>query len=112
MQITHRIHRNVDVLDISGQFTFGARKDFTAALEKLKQKNSPHVMLNFKQVAFIDSAAIGLLALAAQQCKAGNRKLSLVGAQGTVNQVLALAHIDQMVPMFPNEDAALNGKAA
>jgi len=48
MQITHRIHRNVDVLDINGQFTFGARKDFTAALEKLKQKKQPHVMLNFK----------------------------------------------------------------
>lgn len=112
MQIAHRIHRNAEVLDISGQFTFGARKEFTTAIEKLKQKETVHVILNFKQVAFIDSAAIGLLALAAQQFKGGARKLSLVGAHGTVNQVLALAHIDQMLPMFPNEDAALIGKAA
>ena len=112
MQITHRLHRNVDVLDINGQFTFGARKEFVAAMEKMKQKNSPHVMLNFKQVTFIDSAAIGLLALAAQESKSGHRKLSVIAAQGTVNQVLALAHIDQMVPMFMNEDAALSAKAA
>lgn len=112
MQIVHRSHRNVDVLDITGQFNFGARKDFSAAVEKLKQAGSPHVMLNFKQVTFVDSAAIGLLALAAQQFKSLNRRLSIVGAQGTVKQVLDLAHIDQMIPTFPTEDAGINAKAA
>lgn len=112
MQIVHRVHRNVDVLELSGQFNFGARKDFTAALEKLKQGNARHVILQFKQVTFVDSAAIGLLALAAQQFRTANRRLSLVGAQGTVKQVLDLAQIGQMVPHFPSEDAAVNAQAA
>lgn len=112
MQITHRVFRNVDVIDITGQFNFGTRKEFTAALDKLKQSGSAHVILNFKHVTFVDSAAIGLLALASQQFKSTNRKLSLVGVQGTVKQVLNLAHIEQMIPTFPTEDAALSGKAA
>ncbi|MDP1756326.1 MAG: STAS domain-containing protein, partial [Pseudohongiella sp.] len=70
------------------------------------------VILNFKSVTFVDSAAIGLLALAAQQFKSSNRSLSLVGAQGTVKQVLNLAHIEQMIPTFASEDAALSKKAA
>lgn len=66
MQIVHRAYRNIDVLDISGQFNFASRKDFSAALDKLKQAGNPHVVFNFKQITFVDSAAIGLLALAAQ----------------------------------------------
>lgn len=112
MQIVHRTHRTADVLDLVGQFNFGARKDFTAALEKVKQGNSPHILFNFKQVTFVDSAAIGLLALASQQFKNLNRRLGIVGAQGTVKQVLDLAHIGQMIPLFPSEDAAINAKAA
>ena len=112
MQIVHRSYRNADVLDITGQFNFGSRRDFSAALEKVKQAGSAHVILNFKGVTFVDSAAIGLLALASQQFMSTNRKVSLVGAQGTVKQVLNLAHIEQMIPTFASEDAAISGKAA
>ena len=112
MQITHRAHRNVDVLELSGQFIFGARREFSAALETLKQAGCAHIILNFHQVTFLDSAAIGLLALASQQFKSANRRLSIVGAQGTVKQVLDLANIHQMIPNFPSEDAAVNATAA
>jgi len=112
MQISHRSYRNADVIDITGQFTFGTRKEFTAAMEKVKQTGKSHVILNVKGVVFVDSAAIGLLALAAQQFKSTNRNLSLVGAQGTVKQVLNLAHMEQMIPIFATEDAAIGTKAA
>ena len=75
-------------------------------------RGGAHVILNFKHVTFVDSAAIGLLALASQQFKSTNRKLSLVGVQGTVKQVLNLAHIEQMIPTFASEDLAIGAKAA
>lgn len=112
MQIVQRSYRNADVIDVTGQFNFGSRKEFSAALEKVKQAGNAHIILNMKQVTFVDSAAIGLLALASQQFKGTGRTLSLVGAQGTVKQVLDLAHIDQMIPTFAHEDAAISGKAA
>ncbi|SPP65119.1 STAS domain-containing protein [Nitrospira lenta] len=112
MQITHRTYRNADVISISGQFNFGTRKEFTAAMEKVKQSGSAHVILNFQQVTFVDSAAIGLLALSSQHYKGTSRKLSLVGIQGTVKQVLQLAHIDQMIPTYASEDLAIGAKAA
>ena len=112
MQITHRTYRHAAVLDITGQFDFGSRKEFTAAMEKVTQSGVAQVILNFKGVIMVDSAAIGLLALAAQQFKSSNRTLSMVGAQGTVKQVLSLTHIEQMIPNFATEDAALGSKAA
>ena len=112
MQVTYRTHRNVDVIDLSGRFTFGERKEFMAAIDKLKQKGAPHIVVNFRQVTFIDSAAIGLLALASQQLKAENRRFSVSGAQGVVLQVLKLARVDQMLTMGADDDAVLNARAA
>lgn len=37
MQIAHRSYRNADVIDITGQFNFVTRKEFIAAMEKVKQ---------------------------------------------------------------------------
>lgn len=112
MQITHRTFGSADVLDLEGQFNFSARNAFTDALGALTKCGASHVLFNFRQVTFIDSAAIGLLAIAAQQCKPVKCTLSVVGAQGAVKQVLALARIDQLIPTFPDEATALGCKAA
>ncbi len=112
MQMTQRTFREAVVLEIADEFTYGGRKDFKAAMEKVQQAGCRHLILNFKHVTFVDSAAIGLLALAAHQFKAGNRTLSLVSPQGTVKQILELANIHKMIPVFPSEDAAAGAKAA
>ncbi|MEC4889556.1 MAG: STAS domain-containing protein [Nitrospira sp.] len=112
MQITHRTAGSADILDLDGQFNFSARNAFTTALGTLTKRGATHVLFNFRHVTFIDSAAIGLLAIAAQQCKLVKCTLGVVGAQGAVKQVLALARIDQLIPTFPDEAAALGGKAA
>lgn len=112
MQITHRTSGTADILDLDGQFNFSARAAFADAFGALTKRGATHVLLNFKKVTFIDSAAIGLLAIAAQQCKPLTCALGVVGAHGAVKQVLALAHIDQMIPTFPDEAAALGSQAA
>ena len=81
-------------------------------MDKAKQSSSRHLILNFKQVTFVNSRAIGLLVLAAQQCKLDNHKLSLVAPQGSVKQILELANIPKLLPVFPSEEAATSGKAA
>lgn len=112
MQITHRIVGSADVLDLNGQFNFSARNAFADAVGLLTKRGASHIVFNFRHVTFIDSAAIGLLAIAAQQCKPAKCALSVVGAQGAVKQVLALAHIDQLIPLYHDEAAALGGQAA
>jgi anti-anti-sigma factor len=112
MKIAQHTFRDAIVLDLADEFTFSSRKEFSAALNKEKLAGCRHLLLNFKHVTFVDSAAIGLLALAAQQFKLENRILSLVSPQGTVKQVLELANIPKMIPVFPSEEAATNAQAA
>lgn len=112
MRIIQRPYRMAMILDMADEFSYVTRKEFSSALETLKQAKCPHVILNFRQVTFVDSAALGLLALAAQQFKAEHRKLSLVSPQGTVKQILELGNIHKMIPTYPSEEAAVGGAAA
>lgn len=112
MRITQRRLADAAVLDIADEFVYGTRQEFTAALETAKQQGFRHLILNLSQVTFVDSAAIGLLALTMHQYNADNRTLSLVSPQGTVKQILELANIQKMIPVFPSEAAATSGRAA
>lgn len=112
MRITQRAYRDAKVIDIADEFTYVTRKEFTTAVDKVKQEGCRHLILNFKQVTFVDSAAIGLIALVAQQFKAEGRTLRLVSPQGTVKQILELANIPRMVPVYQSELEATAGQAA
>jgi anti-anti-sigma factor len=110
MRIIQRMFGEAVALDIIDEFTYGARKEFTSTVDRVKHAGCRHLILNFDQVTFVDSAAIGLLALAAQQFKLEDRKLSMVSPQGTVKQILELANIHTMIPVFPSEDAVVSDK--
>jgi anti-anti-sigma factor len=107
MRITQRTLGDAVTLEIADEFTYGTRKEFSAPVERLRQSGCSHLILNMTQVTFLDSAAIGLLALVAQQFTAEQRTLSLVGPQGTVKQVLDIANISKLIPVYATEDAAM-----
>jgi anti-anti-sigma factor len=112
MRITERTLRDAVVLELADEFTYGNRKEFSAQVEKSRTSACSHLIVNVRDVTYMDSAAIGLLALTAQQFKGANKTLSLVGPQGTVKQVLDLANISTIIPTFPSEEAAIAGSAA
>lgn len=112
MRIIQCMFGDVVALDIIDEFTYGNRKEFTTAVKAIKQSGHRHLIINLREVTYLDSAAIGLLALTAQQFAAENRKISLVAPQGTVKQILEMANIDKMIPVFPTEEAATGTKAA
>ena len=57
-------------------------------------------------VPFIDSAALGMLALAHKNLKLANRQLILVASQEYVLRVLELANIHKMMPIVATEHEA------
>ena len=54
-------------------------------------------------VPFVDSAALGMLALAHKNLKLANRQLILVAPQEYVLRVLELANIHKMMPIVATE---------
>ncbi len=112
MPITQRITHNATVIDIDDVFTYRNRKDFSSAVMTFRESGGRHLIVNLHEVTYMDSAAVGLLALTSQQLMAEDRRISLVDPQGTVKQILEMANIDRMIAVFPSEDAAVDAQAA
>lgn len=112
MSITQRIWRDARVIHVEDVFTHRNRKEFSSAVTVFKESNAQHLIVDLHDAIYMDSAAIGLLALTSQQLMADERRISLVGPQGTVKQVLEMANIDKMIAVFPTEDAAAAARAS
>ena len=112
VDIIERNSAKVTVLTLRGDFTFPTRKDFTAAVQAAWAGGCSHLILNLEGVRFVDSAALGLLALTQSQCNLNRRRLSLVKPQPYVEEIFRLANIHLLIPIYASENAALSGMVA
>ena len=69
-------------------------------------------MIDLSQVAFLDSAALGLLMISHRQLDGEKRKLSLAYPQPTVRQILELANLHKTIPMIDAGVSTLAKKSA
>lgn len=111
MQITERSVSNAVVLDLSGDLTYAHREIFKSRVEALRQKGCRHVILNMADVRFVDSSGLGLLALVSQNFKLAQGRISLLRPQSYVREILGLANIPKLIPIFDNEQEAAARRA-
>ena len=85
---------------------------FQETIKNLSSKNVEHIIIDLAQVAFLDSAALGLLMITHRQLLADNRKLSLAYPQATVRQIIELANLHKTIPLIESPIARLIKKTA
>jgi stage II sporulation protein AA (anti-sigma F factor antagonist) len=112
MTITEEIHDQTATLKLEGGFTYTQRKLFQDALRNLSSKNIEHIIIDLAQVAFLDSAALGLLMITHRQLLADKRKLSLAHPQSTVRQIIELANLQKTIPLIESPVPRLARKTA
>lgn len=111
LSVTQETQDGATVLNIFGRFEFSGRKVFTDSLNKAQEGPVTHVILNFKNVPFVDSAALGLLALVQQNLKLKNIRVSVANPQDYVKKVFELANLPTFIPMFPSIQEAAQSLA-
>ena len=112
MQIKERIVPQGIILDVVGDLTYAHRAVFRAAVEKAKQAGCRHLIVNLEQVRFVDSAGLGLLVLMSQNFKLHQAQISILKPQSYVREILSLANIPKMIPIYEREEDALMARAA
>ena len=85
MIITQQMMNNKLTLMLSGRFTCQDRKLFQEAICQATATNPRDIILNFAQVPFIDSDAVGMLAWAKQSFQLTQQQLILVAPQEYVS---------------------------
>ena len=107
MEVKARLVLNATILDLIGELTYANRTTFKAAVERAKQGGCRHLVLNMERVRFLDSSALGMLALLAQSFKVSQGRVSLLKPQSYVREIMTLANIHKMMPLYESEEEAL-----
>ncbi|WP_228028144.1 STAS domain-containing protein [Chitinibacter fontanus] len=80
---------------MTGNFTFESHREFKQATTTvLEHPGLTDIELDFAEVDYMDSAALGMLLLLNE--RASGRKVTLVGCKGTVKSVLDIANFGKI----------------
>lgn len=97
MQVTKIIDGGKAVMKLSGRFDFNTHRDFREGFEAiLKNADVRSLDLDFSDVDYMDSSALGMLLLLNERAMARNISLSLVGCAGVVKQILDIANFGKL----------------
>jgi anti-anti-sigma factor len=97
MQIATEVAAGKAVLNLTGRFDFHSHRDFRSAYETaLEEAGVREIAINFKQVDYLDSSALGMLLLLREKSEAAGKSVSLIGLQGMVKQVLEIANFGKL----------------
>jgi len=107
MQITEHVRDGVLVLTVTGRLNFYSRKTFQAVMRHAEKSTTNHVVLNLQGVESMDSVALGMLVLSQTRLSIKGIEMSLVEPPSGVRDMLDLANIPKLIPVYPTEQAAI-----
>ena len=107
MPVTTREFQGARVLDLMGRFDTSAKQEVQAALNQALDAGALHVIFNMAGVPFIDSTAMGLLALNHQKFQKAGGRISLVNPQPEVRLLLDMAATPKLIPSYRTLEEAI-----
>lgn len=99
MTITQKQSGGRVLVQMDGRFDFATRKIFKDAMDEAMREGIP-IVLDLGRVSFVDSSALGLLVISHQNLKNKKIPFCLVNPQTYVRQVLDLANVAKMIPIY------------
>lgn len=112
MKIISEVHNHTVTLRLEGNFTYTQRKPFQELLKSVSVDPMEHIVIDLSQVAFLDSAALGLLMISHRQLQSEKRTMSLAHPQPTVRQIIELANLHKTIPLIESPASMTAKKSA
>ena len=108
MQIVARAIQGWTILDLSGDIDLAHSPAMRKALlGEIKEKRTPRVFLNLKNVRYIDSSGIASLVEGLKASRDQGSRLILYGLNKTVREVMQLSRLQKIFEIYEDEEQAL-----
>ena len=109
MQIAARTFEGWTILDLSGDIDLSHSPEMRKVLLlEIKEKRIPKLLLNLKNVRYIDSSGIASLVEGLKASRDHGSRLILYGLNTTVREVLQLSRLQKIFEIYEDEDQALS----
>ena len=105
--VERKVEPDITVVELTGRLALGRESQRVETLvEDLAKQGAARVVLDLTGVEYIDSAGIGMLALASGKMKESGGAMAIVAPEGRVLQLLNLTQINAIVKVCPTVAAA------
>jgi anti-sigma B factor antagonist len=109
VQIIVRVAEGGMILDVSGDIDLAHSPMMRKALlGEIKEKRTPKVFLNLKNVRYIDSSGIASLVEGLKASRDLGSRLILYGLSTSVREVMQLSRLQKIFEIYESEDQALS----
>jgi anti-sigma B factor antagonist len=102
----------VFVVSLEGDLDMSVSPQVRKVLLPLFRKGCSHIIVDLKEVAYIDSSGIATFVESLQLSRKAGIRFSLAGACARVESIFDLAHLKTIFEMAPDAKALLDGKQA
>jgi len=108
VQIAARAVKDWTILDLSGDIDLAHSPAMRKALlGEIKEKRTPRVFLNLKNVRYIDSSGIASLVEGLKASRDLGSRLILYGMNKSVREVMQLSRLQKIFEIYEDEEHAL-----
>ena len=108
MQIAARAIQGWTILDLSGDIDLAHSPAMRKVLlGEIKEKRTPRVFLNLKNVRYIDSSGIASLVEGLKASRDQGSRLILYGLSTSVREVMQLSRLQKIFEIYEDEEQAL-----
>jgi anti-sigma B factor antagonist len=104
----HRQFGPISVVDLRGNVDLGeASLTLRRTIRDLVETGRTKIILNFREVNFIDSAGVGELASAYMPVKSSGGELKFLNPTKKVHGMLQITQLDKVFEVYTDEQAAI-----
>lgn len=107
LTVKEHVHQDTKILELSGRFDYQSKVGIEVAILGAQEIGCRHIVLNFSNITWIDSVGLGQMFLWYNRLKPERIHLSIVSPQAAVRELLELANLPQVVPIFQTEEEAV-----
>ena len=98
------------ILALKGSLTLGSRLlEVERAVSDMIRQQRGNFVVDLLNVEMIDSAGVGMLLLCAGTSERTGAQMRIARPTARVRQILEITHLDEIVPILNDLDAALAG---
>jgi anti-sigma B factor antagonist len=109
LDISQREREGVALLDLKGRITMGEEVTaFREAFEKVSAEPAARLILNMREVDYVDSTGLGALVMCSTRMRKTNGVAKLVHVNRRNIELIVMTKIDTIFEVFDDETDAIN----
>jgi anti-sigma B factor antagonist len=88
------------ILQLSGELDLSTKKEFEAGLSTIASRKPQEVIVDLREVSFVDSTGLRLILEAWNQCRRTNVDFAVVLGDGHIRSAFRMAGLEQAIPVI------------